>query len=1120
MLKFSTVQLFCFILLLFAVAPCGLSAQSVGEVSQVEDVALVDSTLEDELEAATKALADLENEPDLSDAEKAELQELYTEAIRRLEDAIDDSEQAAEYRNLMETVGSETIAVQQELEQLPTPDEAAQIPEDVVDDIEDLEQTVESTRANLAQLNDLQETVSRDIEASELRPIEIEERLPEVRTELDELKATDEPDDSDLTWQDAAERLLWIAKHEELIAEIDLLKEELNTQARRSDLLEAKGRLVNQKVENAQATLSAYEDLLNRAQMSEADRLMQEVEGYVSQVKSMGVDISSLVAEVKGLAVSYKETAIELRDAGQANEEQARLLAELSRDFIQMQKGIQLGGLDGVLSQILVEHRRKLPNPEQIAYSLEVREMELRNIRLDEFDYEQRFQALEDEDWGFEPSTSPAVAQLLEMRQELLTKLLKEQGRLINLYSNVDLIERNYWNLVLEVRHYLWEKLFWKKSSPALWAMRDGDFKGALHWLFGPGRFSEFYVSIETAADIYLYLSVFYLVMWLSLILFRRRIIAIIEATEAQIRFISNDKFSHTLRALLGTTLLALPVPLLFGGLSWLLSRDPNASDWVLGVSRGLHWSFYITLWGCFVTSASRARGVGIVHFGWSEERALRMRRLLTASMLVGVPVVMVICCLLYDENSRHFDLVGRLCYLGFQLWLLVDVWKTFNPRTGIFAEAVQANPNRVLARTRVLWFPLLLAAPVLLMLLALSGYFVTAMVFTLELYALFAIATGGSLCYFTVLRWFMIRERKLALAEAIQERKERIELAAVKKDSASSDEDISQGLKEPELDLAAIGKQTRRMMRSLFTIAVIVAVWYFWSNSMPIGGVFGELSIAGWLNPFDIIHAVAVMIIVTVVVKNLPGLLELAGLRASSMDIGTRYAITSVAQYTVLAIGLAIACDVLHVNWSTFGWIVTALSVGLGFGLQEIVANFVCGIILLFERPIRVGDVITIKDVTGTVNQIRMRATTITNWDRQELVVPNKQFISDALINWTLSSATNRAVIEVGVAYGTDTIRAREILLELANEHPIVLSDPAPSATFSKFGDSCLDLALRIYLPDLSNRVATITSLHDSINQRFNEEGIEIAFPQRDIHIRSMPEPVPGAAKEDKLVP
>jgi potassium efflux system protein len=227
--------------------------------------------------------------------------------------------------------------------------------------------------------------------------------------------------------------------------------------------------------------------------------------------------------------------------------------------------------------------------------------------------------------------------------------------------------------------------------------------------------------------------------------------------------------------------------------------------------------------------------------------------------------------------------------------------------------------------------------------------------------------------------------------------------------------------------------------------------------------------------------------------------------LRGLEIHHGTRVAIVTLCQYALIAVGLFFFFGALNVDWARFGWIAAALSVGLGFGLQEVVANFVCGLILLFERPVRVGDVVTVEGTTGKVSKIRMRATTIINWERQELVVPNKSFITGAILNWTLSNSVNRIIVAVGVAYGSDTEKARQLLLEVAADHPVVLEDPAPLASFEGFADSALTLQLRAYLPDTDNRLSIITQLHAEIDKRFAEAGIEIAFPQRDLHLRSV---------------
>ncbi len=183
-------------------------------------------------------------------------------------------------------------------------------------------------------------------------------------------------------------------------------------------------------------------------------------------------------------------------------------------------------------------------------------------------------------------------------------------------------------------------------------------------------------------------------------------------------------------------------------------------------------------------------------------------------------------------------------------------------------------------------------------------------------------------------------------------------------------------------------------------------------------------------------------------------------------------------------------------------------MSVGIGFGLQEIVANFISGLILLFERPIRVGDVITIGDATGVVTRIRIRATTVRDWDRKELVVPNKEFITGRLLNWTLSDPVTRLVVNVGVAYGSDVEKAMKIMREVAEQNPQVLDDPEPFVTFEQFADSSLTLTLRAWVGSLSDRLPVRTELHQAINDKFNAAGIVIAFPQQDVHVYSHNDP------------
>jgi len=230
---------------------------------------------------------------------------------------------------------------------------------------------------------------------------------------------------------------------------------------------------------------------------------------------------------------------------------------------------------------------------------------------------------------------------------------------------------------------------------------------------------------------------------------------------------------------------------------------------------------------------------------------------------------------------------------------------------------------------------------------------------------------------------------------------------------------------------------------------------------------------------------------------------LEIAILQRLPLEPATRYAITTLSRYAITVLGVVAVCGTLGITWDKVHWLIAAVSVGLGFGLQEIFANFISGLIILFERPVRVGDIVTVGDVSGIVSRIRIRATLIVDWDRKELIVPNKEFITGRVLNWTLSDQMNRVVVNVGVAYGSNPARVRELLLKIAADNEFILKDPAPMASFEGFGDSALNFVLRCYLPNLENRLAVTHDLHAKIHEAFLTEGIEIPFPQHDLNIR-----------------
>jgi len=250
---------------------------------------------------------------------------------------------------------------------------------------------------------------------------------------------------------------------------------------------------------------------------------------------------------------------------------------------------------------------------------------------------------------------------------------------------------------------------------------------------------------------------------------------------------------------------------------------------------------------------------------------------------------------------------------------------------------------------------------------------------------------------------------------------------------------------------------------------------------------------------------------------------LENRWLVVTRMERGTREAMVTIAGYVLITVAVLVALAVVGLDFSNLAIIAGALSVGIGFGLQNVVNNFVSGLVLLFERPIKKGDWIQVGGTEGHVKQIRIRSTQIQTFDRSDVIVPNSELISGQVTNWMLKNTRGRAKIPVGVAYGTDTEKVRDILLKVAQEHPRVVKDgssPNPRVLFLAFGDSSLDFELRAFVYNIDERLGINSDLNFSIDKAFREAGIEIPFPQRDVHVRDWPPSLQSDLSEGPVAP
>jgi small-conductance mechanosensitive channel len=227
--------------------------------------------------------------------------------------------------------------------------------------------------------------------------------------------------------------------------------------------------------------------------------------------------------------------------------------------------------------------------------------------------------------------------------------------------------------------------------------------------------------------------------------------------------------------------------------------------------------------------------------------------------------------------------------------------------------------------------------------------------------------------------------------------------------------------------------------------------------------------------------------------------------LSRASLPRGVPFAISTMARYVVLLIGFFVAVAAAGFDMSRFALLAGALGVGIGIGLQDVVNNFVSGLILLFERPIQLGDIVEVGTLRGNVRRIGMRSSTVHTFDGAEVIVPNSQFVSKEFVNWTLSNRQRRINVFIGVAYGTDPTRVLEILSKIAQDNDDILNYPEPQALFVGFGDSSLDFELRAWTDRFDGWRQVQSDMSVSISTALREAEIQIPFPQRDLHLRTV---------------
>lgn len=570
---------------------------------------------------------------------------------------------------------------------------------------------------------------------------------------------------------------------------------------------------------------------------------------------------------------------------------------------------------------------------------------------------------------------------------------------------------------------------------------------------------------------------------------YRSRWYAQLDAIQEQVGLVRYDRPLHTIHALVLSALICAPLPLLFlvSAIVWLPTHTNNA------VLLALHWQYAVSLWlVLWARLILQDTGIAQRHFRWNSDLCQQIAHRLKAFSLLLIPLLWCIQLGFKQPASLLNNPAAPLVFIICCIFLATLLWRPL-PR------GQEKLPLR-----QVVTSVALIAAPLAMAAASLLGYHFSAISLMQRALMSIAVIWLSILGYQAAWRALTVVARQLAHRRAILRRQYRQQ----KDDISDSHVDVNEDALE--VDLYRLNGQATQLIRWSATFAAALMLYHLWADIIGTLSYLNQITL--WQSGEDdrttLGHALGALLILSaslVMARNLPALISVTLLSRLALKPGSSYTITALLTYALTASGVVWALAVVGVSWDKLQWLVAALGFGLGFGLQEIFANFVSGIILLFERPIRVGDYVTIGSYTGTVTRIRIRATTIRDNDKREVILPNKAFVTDRFTNWTLTDTTTRISIAVGFDYDADLEATKQLLLDAAHANPRVLKDPAPAALFTSFQASTLEHTLRVHVKVLSDRSRAIDELNRSITELARERGLSIAFNQLEISLKNI---------------
>jgi potassium efflux system protein len=1091
----------------------------------------------------------LNENSELTEEQVSAASELLLTAKQRLQDRVLEKEQLAQYESDIETAPETLADLREEIEAaelaLDVDPEVSMELQDAEamreDDLLALEQELTRRESELRALRAEVEGYRAGLQALSARQVNAPRELTEARTELGRI--TTSLTDLGEGASDAvgtARRINLRVRSDFRRSQIAALEQEIEGLPRRIEIITARQTLADLKTRKLSLEVQALQERTGQRRLNEALQLQDTIRGQAELYADQHPVLTQLAQRNNALAEQIRDLAASefgiSRDTAAARSQHDNVLEDLNT----ANKLIELESLDRNVGATLRRLGSRLTSPQAINADLVqtqrdlvsangqtlIAQESLRDLPLGRIAPDVVLERARTTNPTLPDFTSDDIAALQvlnDSQRTLLQRLVTEGTSRESDILKLQDAQRELLKTTQTFQTLLDEQLLWIPSVPAIgldWAPKIVE---GFKELFSPKN-----LRIVTATFVKQVSSLWPLLLLLAtfigtLVRLRSDLLENIRMRATKVGRVKEDNLWHTPAVIVTGVLVALPIPLLFIGLGFIFASVEVQPPIINGLENAC---FFLAIFALvFLTWRVWDRENSLFNAHFKMDKALRLS--VNKNLRWFIPVVGLSSGLLAVttdiKSTNIYEGLSLFIFIFTALALAVFSFKVVlsdqDDVQGDYSEESLFSRYRTLIAIFTVSIPLGIAA------LAAFGYYETADELLWRSFTSAVLLFLAYIVWGTIRRAIVVAQRQMRYRQAV-ERRDAVIKARKEKEAA---EERGEAIKPPpldtrEIDVSTITRQSSQLLNTIILISVAALMWMNWSSLLPALTIFdsfqvweyktGALDEAGKaiiqpVTMWNVLQSLLIVVLTFIAAKNLPGFLEIFVLNKLGVNPGTRYAIVTILGYIIVAAGVIVGFDRLGLQWGQLKFVAAGLSVGIGFGLQKIIANFVSGLIILFERPVRIGDYVTIGDQSGTVSRIKIRATTLADLDNREILIPNEFLISERVTNWTLSNSVTRLIVRVGIAYGSDTELARDLMLEKVKSLPKVLDTPPPQVIFMGFGDSSLDFEIRVFLRTFDDRVPMIHLIHTEVNKTLAEAGITIPFPQRDLNIMTQEVPL-----------